>query len=75
VLPEPQQLNDQQLDYRAIRGAAPGSGCGRPGRVAIQTLVVFRNLHATLASWPFNLLNVLAAGIIVGLALTWPRAT
>ena len=32
-------------------------------------------LLTALASWPFILLNVLAAGIIVGLALTWPRAT
>jgi len=32
-------------------------------------------LLAALASWPFNLLNVLAAGIIAGLAFTWPRAT
>ena len=32
-------------------------------------------LLAALSSWRFNLLNVLAAGIIAGLALTWHRAT
>ena len=32
-------------------------------------------LLAALASWPFNLLNVLAAGIIAGMALSWPLAT
>jgi hypothetical protein len=32
-------------------------------------------LLAALTSRPFNLLNVLAAGIIAGPALLWPRVT
>jgi hypothetical protein len=50
----------RRRDQPALRGI---------GLVALQLLL------AALSSWRFNLLNVLAAGIIAGLALTWHRAT